>query len=296
MSALLRTEGESWRLEPGLGAEVVVCDLRDGARVRAVLAERRPQWVFHLAAHGAYSWQRDDRAIAESTLISTVNLIDALGEVECEALVHAGTSSEYGFKDHAPTEDQALAPNSTYAVGKAAATMQVRLAAEQHRVPGTTLRLYSVYGPWEDPRRMIPTLVVAALRGRLPPLAESGTARDFVFVDDVCEAFVLAAEAAPPGSIFNLGSGRQTTLAELVELVRELFAVEAEPRWGSMPGRGWDSGVWVADPAAIDERLRWRAGTALADGLERTAEWLRGHPELQERYGLPASAARAASG
>src|SRR5204862_550413 len=84
----------------------------------------------------------------------------------------------------------------------------------RERVKIATLRLYSVYGPWEDPGRLMPTMVVQGLAGRLPPLVDPRVARDYVYVDDVSEAFVRAA-AKPhpePGPVFNVGSGEQTTI------------------------------------------------------------------------------------
>ena len=127
------------------------------------------------------------------------------------------SSSEYGLKDHAPHEDEPLEPNSPYAAAKAEATAH---ALERGAV---VLRLYSAYGPWEEPSRFVPTLLAHALAGRLPPLVSPDVARDFVHVDDVCAAFVLGA-GAPAGRVYNVGSGRQTTVAEVVELARRLLA------------------------------------------------------------------------
>ena len=201
--------------------------------------------------------------------------------------VQAGSSSEYGYCDHAPAEDEPPAPTTAYAVGKLAATLygqSVARAADRHVC---TLRLYSVYGPWEEPDRLIPTLVAHATRGALPPLVDPGTARDFVHVDDVCEAFVRAAERTglPRGTVLNVGSGRQTTIAEVVAVARDAFGVAAAPRWGTMPARVWDTAVWVSDPSAARRALGWTAERALADGLRDVAEWLGGlPPELARRY------------
>lgn len=265
--ALVRPGSDPWRLE-GLDADVVEADVR----------ERVPGGfglVFHLAAHGAYSWQDDDRTIFETNLFGTVNALRAGKRV-----VVAGSSSEYGLKGHAPGEDEPLEPNSAYAAAKAAATAQ---ALERGAV---VLRLYSAYGAWEEPNRLVPTLLARALQGELPPLVSPRIARDFVHVDDVCEAFVRAA-TAEPGRVYNVGSGRQTTVAEIVEAARRLLALEAEPQWGSMPDRAWDTETWVANPARIRNELGWEPRIGLEDGLRRTLDWLRSEAP-KERYGLPA--------
>jgi dolichol-phosphate mannosyltransferase len=211
------------------------------------------------------------------------------------AVVNAGSSSEYGLMDHPPHEGELPRPNSAYAVAKCAATLLCGSLARERQQAITTLRLYSAYGPWEEPGRLMPTLVLHGLSGTLPPLADPAIARDFVFVEDVAEAFLLAAAAAQPGAaeVFNVGSGRQTSLGALAETSRALFGIRQQPDWGRFPPRGWDTDVWVADPRAIAEALGWRADSALEVGLEATARWFEGAGEgVRERYGAAAAAAR----
>src|SRR5205807_1806487 len=163
LTLAVRPGGDPWRVE-GLReeAEVVALDLRDESAVAALVRDRRPDWVFHLAAHGAYSWQSDARRIAETNLLGTIALADACAAVDVEALVHAGSSSEYGPKDHPPAESEALAPDSAYAVATAAATHYCAHVARSRDLAAVTLRLYSAYGPWEEPRRLVPTLLAHA--------------------------------------------------------------------------------------------------------------------------------------
>jgi nucleoside-diphosphate-sugar epimerase len=251
-----------------------------------LLEGTRPDWIFHLAAAGGYSWQRESRRILETNVLGTAVLLGAAVRTGFEALVNAGSSSEYGFKDHPANEAEVLEPNSVYGVGKAAATSLCRQMAQAHALPVTTLRLYSVYGPWEEPRRLIPTLIVRGHEGTLPPLVAPDTARDFVYVDDAVDAFLLAAGrvGGEPGAVYNVGSGVQTTLRELVELTRGIFGLEEEPRYGTEPPRSWDTSVWVADAGRIRRELGWRPAVPLVDGLRRTAAWLEGDPRLGRLY------------
>jgi UDP-glucose 4-epimerase len=283
---LVRPGHARWRLEDVQErvrwVEVV---LDDEARLRRVLADLRPQWVFHMAAHGAYAWERDALAIMRTNVMGTANLVEACLEAGFEAFVNAGSSSEYGFKDHPPKEDEALAPNSRYAVGKAAATMYCTQAAVAAGAPITTLRLYSVYGPWEDPRRFIAQLVAQGLAGRLPPLASPDVARDYVHVDDVCEACLAAARGGcRPGAVYNVGTGVQTTLRQAVETARRVLAIETAPRWGTIADRAWDTSTWVSDSRRLRDELGWRLTVDFEAGLARTAAWLRSNPVVLERY------------
>lgn len=289
VDVLLRPGSSTWRLEDIREAVTVHdADLRDPEAVESAVGAAAPDWIFHLATHGAYSWQTDARGIFESNILGTLNLAQACVHRGFEAFVHAGSSSEYGLRDHAPTEDEAPEPNSEYAVAKVTATLLCRHLALQHGLHMATLRLYSVYGPWEDPRRLLPTLVVHGLRGELPPLVDPHTARDFVHVEDVTDAFLVVAQTNVPGSnaIYNVGSGEQITLAEVVEIARRVLKIDSAPRWGSHPARSWDTAVWVADPSKILGELGWRTRRALDDGLIELAEWLRAKPALWSRYGV----------
>jgi dolichol-phosphate mannosyltransferase len=285
--AMIRPGGDPWRLE-GLGPDVarLEVDLADAEAVtRAVLAEQ-PGIIFHLAAYGAYSWQTDLARMLQINLAATAALLQGAARVGA-CVINAGSSSEYGYQDHPPAESERVRPNSHYAVTKVGATHLCQLAAANDEVRVATLRLYSIYGPWEDPGRLMPTLVGRCREGGWPPLVGPATARDFVWIEDACDAFVRAAtcRALPePGAVFNIASGDQTTLAELVSVAARVFEVSAEPDWGTMAARAWDTSTWVGDPRAAAEHLGWRASTPLADGLARFGDWLAGS-EHGARYG-----------
>ncbi|MGH2980449.1 MAG: NAD-dependent epimerase/dehydratase family protein, partial [Solirubrobacterales bacterium] len=204
---MVRPGSDVWRLD-GIsgGLEVKSADLRDSDALGQAVSEAAPDWVFHLAAHGGYSWQRDAAGIFESNVVGTAALLEACREAGCDAFVQTGSSSEYGLKDHAPAEDEPLEPNSAYAVAKAAATLYARHLAVSGGLPAVTLRLYSAYGPYEDPRRLVPKLISEGLQGRLPPLVGPEISRDFVAVEDVLDALVAAASrpaAGGPGAVYN---------------------------------------------------------------------------------------------
>jgi dolichol-phosphate mannosyltransferase len=281
----VRPGSDLWRLE-GLGgaARVREVDVVDAAAVEAAVAAARPTHVFHLAAHGAYSWQADAALILRTNVLGTLNVLESSLRAGCEALVNTGSSSEYGFKDHAPAEDEAAEPNSPYAVAKLAATALARSLGRGAETRVSTLRLYSVYGPWEEPGRLLPALALAGLERRLPPLAGPATARDFVHVDDVVEAYLAAAERAGGGEVFNVGTGVETSLAGLVEIAGDAFRFAPEPAWGSMPARSWDTSTWVANAEKAGAVLGWEPHVALADGLRGLGEWLAASPALRERY------------
>lgn len=289
--ATCRPQGDRGRLIGLHGVTVHETDLGVAGNAQTLIGEVAPQWIFHLAAHGAYSWQTDSQEICHTNLLSTIELVDAAEREQVQAFIHAGSSSEYGVKDHPPDEHERPEPNSTYAVAKAAATMYCSHRAVAGKLPAVTLRLYSVYGALEDPRRLVFSLLKRGLKGELPPLVAPETARDFVYVEDVCDALVRAAERAraSAGEVYNVGSGRQTTLRELVGCVRELLAIPVEPDWGSYPQRSWDTNVWFASTERIARDLQWLASTEMSEGLRRMAAWIQpatAHERAPQRLSL----------
>ena len=275
--AILQPTTDTWRLH-GLGdVRRIEGDIADVEDVDQAFRSARPDWIFHLAAHGAYSYQTNIVGMARSNVLGIANILAAAERHGCTVMINTGTSSEYGDRDHAPREDEPPRPNSDYAATKATATWLCE-RARTRGVPVTTLRLYSAYGPFEEERRLIPTLLRAALAGGWPPLAAPTVVRDYVYVGDVIDAYMIAATTPSRSPIYNVASGIQTSLAEIVRTAAALFSVGAEPRWGDYPNRAWDTRVWVGDSSLIRSELGWVATTSLVDGLSESAEWLATHP------------------
>ncbi len=286
---LLRRNHREWRIEDIRRAFIThTADVSDKKAVRDVVLRVRPELVFHLAAYGAYSYQNDIEEMIAVNVRGIHYLVSAALEAGVRRFVNVGSSSEYGFKDHAPKEDEPLEPNSHYALSKAYAAMFCRHTALSQQAGIVTLRPYSVYGPYEEPARFIPALLVNGLQGRLPPLASPEVARDFLYVDDFLDACLLCAqkEDIPPGAVYNAGTGIQTTLREAVETARQILSIPAEPNYGSMKGRSWDTSTWVSDSGKIKRELGWAARCGLRRGLKRTINWLRDNPAMESFYGM----------
>jgi dolichol-phosphate mannosyltransferase len=268
---------KGWRLADVADEHVVVLDLNDSAAARSLVNDLAPKTVFDCASYGAYAFEDDAVLIHRTNVQSLIEFTSLLSGSGLSAYIHAGSSSEYGTNCAAPAEADRLEPNSHYAVSKVAAGEYLRHIGKSAGFPAVNLRLYSVYGPLEDSSRLIPNLVRSGLAGTLPPLVAPETSRDFVYVDDVCAAFVMAATKMQPelyGESFNIGSGRKTTIADLAEIARQTFGIAAQPRFGSMEGRAWDLAEWYSNPAKARDLLGWEAETDLAAGLRKTADWV----------------------
>jgi nucleoside-diphosphate-sugar epimerase/glycosyltransferase involved in cell wall biosynthesis len=284
-----------WRLVDLPVEKLVYADLTDKTTVQRLLAERDYKTIFNFAAYGGYSKQQDPDLIYKTNLLGTVDLLEIAAAKGFSAFINAGSSSEYGLNSAAPREGGTLVPNSHYAVSKVAAAYLTKYYGEQKKLPVLHLRFYSIYGPYEEPDRLVPRLIEEALAGKLPPLVDPEISRDFVYVDDAVAAAILAASLGvkqAPGASVNIASGKKTTLREIVALTRELLPVKGEPEWAKMPNRSWDLKDWCGDPSLAKELLGWQAVTSLKDGLARTIEWTRHRPagkvsELKTISGQP---------
>jgi len=159
--------GDIWRLDGVPSANIAFLNLQDPVSVRSVLHRVGPRTVFDCSSFGAYSFEQDYERVHATNYLSFIRLMEEVAGMELAAFVHAGSSSEYGLNSAAPIEDASLMPNSHYAVSKVAASAAIAYFGKVRCIPVTNLRLYSVYGPFEDSSRLIPALCEASLRGEL---------------------------------------------------------------------------------------------------------------------------------
>lgn len=279
------TRTPAWRLEDLPAENVRPVDLLIDSNLDALLERVKPRTVFNYVAYGAYPFETDSQLIYRTNFAFLTRLLARLEARSVAFFVQAGSSSEYGDNAAGPSEDAPPAPNSDYAVSKVSAAHLVHYYGKRRRLPCANLRLYSVYGPFEDPSRLVPNLIRHGLSGEYPPFVNPDVSRDFVYADDVTEAFVDAALNLGPagyGESFNIGTGRKTTIGEVAEAARELFGIAADPEY-TMPDRAWDVRDWYADPAKARARLGWEPRTAFRAGLRITADWYRALPD-KERY------------
>ena len=272
-----RSQPYSWRLEGLPEANVITADLLVEHNQRQLLDAVKPRTVFDCVAYGAYSFETDSELIYRTNVSLRAKLLELMRERGVFRYIHAGSSSEYGDNAAGPGEDVAPTPNSHYAVSKAAVAGLLHYYGKKLAFPCANLRLYSIYGPYEDSSRLIPTVVARGVAGELPPLVRRDISRDFVYVDDCCEAFLDAALRLSPaqyGESFNVGSGIKTTIGDVAALATELFGLSAQPEV-PMENRDWDVSDWYANPAKTHRVLGWKPRTGLREGLAHTIAWYR---------------------
>ncbi len=244
-------------------------DLAETATVRDLLTAIKPDVIFHLASHVAGNRDLDlVLPTFRSNLISTVNLLTVAAEIGCRRLLV--TSS---LEEPEAGKPEAI-PCSPYAAAKWAGRAYARMFHELYRLPVVILRVFMVYGPAQkDLRKLIPYVTLSLLRGQAPKLSSGYRLVDWIYVEDVVEGLLAAAQApCVEGCIIDIGSGNLIPIRAVVEYLVELIDPHIKPLFGALADRPLEQ-VRVADTARSHALMGWKPATSLEEGLKRTAHW-----------------------
>jgi NAD dependent epimerase/dehydratase len=269
--------------------EAISGDVRDARAVREFIGDASV--VYHLAALIAipYSY-RAPQSYLDTNATGTLNVLEAARDLGTGRVVHTSTSEVYGTAQRVPIdESHPLQAQSPYAASKIAAD---KLAESYHLsfgVPVVTLRPFNTYGPRQSARAVIPTVATQLAGGNRPlRLGLLTPTRDFNHVTDTVAAFVAVGSAPAErvvGRVLNAGSGVETSIADVVELVGEILGVEPDIERENERMRPDASEVMrlVSDATALREATGWAPGVTLRDGLEGTVAWF-ANPQNLARY------------
>lgn len=266
---LVRPGSDLWRLKSLLSKVTLhTVDLENFSELERIVNEVNPSHIYHLAASGVITGNPAD--ILMSNVIGTFNLLKATVRIDYESFIHMGGSSEYGDKKNPMSEQDVLEPTTLYGLSKACSSLMAQQFSLEHDKPISILRAFSVYGPYESPHRLIPTVIEAAFSGKALPLTSPGFSRDYVFVEDVVNACLLCMKRQLKREIINIGTGIQTTNEKIVEIIEELTQKKITVNVGAYPKRASDKAVWLADRKKAKNFLGWEPIYDLKHGLQKT--------------------------
>lgn len=263
----------------GLRERIVLheANLMDRGAVDDLVRGVVPTHVFHLGAytHVGKSWQRADECV-QANVQGTVNLLNALESSGYERFLNMGTSEIYGDIEPPFREDKQVKPVSPYAASKYAAECFCRLYREGRGWPIVMLRPFNAYGPAQTADRVIPEIIVRALRGQELLMTEGRQTREFNYVEDLVDGLVRAA-AVPgvEGELINLGCGEDVSIRDVATLILDLLGNPVEARFGALPDRPTEIWTMRSDSTKARELLGWKPQHSLAQGLEKTIDWYR---------------------
>ena len=253
-------------------------DLGNADEVAATFGRVRPDVVYHLA--GFVSGSRELEAVLPSlrdNLVSAVNVLVAAARIGC-SVVLAGSQEEPepGLEEPVPA--------SPYAAAKLAVGCFARMLHALHRLQVVNLRIFMVYGPGQHDRtKLVPYVVTSLLRDEQPKLSSGTRPVDWVYVDDVVDAFIAASTRADlAGTTLDIGTGQLVTIRAIIERIVETVGTGVEPDFGALPERPLEI-VRVADVEQTKNTLGWQPRTTLTEGLRSTVDWYRAEIEREER-------------
>jgi UDP-glucose 4-epimerase len=269
-----RPSADSWRVA-NCTLPLHEADALDAVRVAAVIADVSPQIVFDAVVIRPRDAIDDPEGLARGNVDASRHLVSACTAAGVRRLVAMGSSLEYGQHDRPLVESMSPTPMSAYGRAKRDSSRVVLDAATSGALSTVVLRIFSAYGAWESPHRLVPRALVAALTGRSLPLTPPGGRHDFIAVDDVVDACLAAADApAADGLAVNVGSGVQVTNEAVIDAVARAVGRPIDIRIGAHRPQPFDTWHWVADIGLAARVMNWQPRSTLASGIKRVARWI----------------------
>lgn len=268
--------------------EVIAGDVRD--RDSVTEAVQGTEYIFHLAALIAipYSYQAP-LSYVRTNIEGTLNVLQAARKMGVNRIVHTSTSEVYGTARYVPIdENHPLQGQSPYSASKIGADKLAEAFHLSFQLPLVTVRPFNTFGPRQSARAVIPTIITQCLNGQSVNLGNLHPTRDLNYVSDTVEGFLNAASVGDAvGKTINLGSGQETGIKELAELIAGLIGSPVDIQSDKQRIRPPNSEVdrLLADNRLAWKLLGWRPSTSLEDGLRQTIEWVKTHLE-QYRAGV----------
>ena len=274
-----RENSDVWRIK-NLSDKIVAydADLRDTQDVSKAVSHFRPDVILHLATYYAVEHKPQEVSLMiDTNVLGTVNLLEASKESMVKLFVNTSSCFVYKESKNRLRESEDFNPLNLYALTKLQAEQACSFYAEKYGLKTITFRLFPPYGPADHERRLIPYVIKSLLNGERLKLTTGKQRWDFVFVDDIVDAYLklLSVPDLPQRhEIFNMGAGNAVSVREVVSRIKEIIGSELEPEWGAIPHRKNEVWFTCADISKTKTFLKWQPKIQiLGEGLEFTVNW-----------------------
>ncbi|RMG40219.1 MAG: NAD-dependent epimerase/dehydratase family protein [Candidatus Dadabacteria bacterium] len=260
------------------GVELLEWDVRSD-QTREYIASEEFDFIIHAAAQISVRISMEKpRFDTEVNVVGLMNMLEALRNKRQPHFIMISTGGAiYGEQEQFPAdENHPILPTSVYGLAKRVSELYLDLWRRQFKLPFTALRLSNVYGPRQNPHGEAGVVAIFSkklIAGERPRINGSGEqTRDFVYVGDVAEA-VRKVVAEKPAGIFNIGTGRETSVNQLYQIITRSLDMEVEPEYGPpAPGEQMRSCI---DPSLALRTFGWQPTVSIDDGIKLTTDWFR---------------------
>jgi len=256
-----------------------VLDLTDYEQVKEMILKLRPTVVYHLGA--VVNLSRDyetARETLDTNIQSTLNILEALRRFPPRKFIFASTEEIYGESEVPYKEMMIPKPPSPYAVSKVACEQLCHMYAKELNFSSVIFRIGTMYGPEQLTERFIPSIISRAIKGEDIRLNSGMKMRDYIFIDDVIDAFLLTRDCSlkEKDIILNLGGGISIRLIDLVHDIVQRVHSTSKIVLGVIPDRLSESDIWLMDNTKVTTILGWRPRITIEEGIQRTCEYYNG--------------------
>ncbi len=292
VTAVVRSKGTAWRLAEQKDAQIEAIDLRDRERIGSLCQRIRPDVVVHVAWAGVENKARFDRTQITDNIDSTVGLLEEAVIGGARKFIGFGSQGEYGPLNRRVSESDLPQPTTMYGAAKLATYHLSRQIAAQEGIDFAWMRLFSTFGPGDNPGWLIPSIIDQLKRGERVKLTLGTQKWDYLYIDDVARGTLAVASTPGATGVFNLGSGEANCVRSVVEIIRDTMSSDAELAFGAIPFRPDQVMHMEADVSRLKSKTGWVPEVTLEEGLRRTIEAARNrqsgqHPASMEMTGKP---------
>ncbi len=287
LTILIRENSDLWRINDLVPKiKTIKTDFSNYGKLEKLISDIDPNFVYHLGTYGGYPFQTSIQKTTQVNIINTIKLFESLSKCNnLKLVINFGSSSEYGPKSNPMNENDDAIPTTPYGISKLTQTNFAKFYSENVNLPIVTLRLFSVFGPFEEPGRLIFDIMTSIIKGKTIELSSPFPRRDFVYVSDVIEAIETITNAKNiVGDIFNIGSGVMHSVEDVVNNALKIAKSDNKISWDVKQKRVFDDMTpWVSDIQKIKKNLKWEPKYSFADGLALTYKWYLNNQQIWDK-------------
>lgn len=274
VTVLLRKESNRRRLVGISGYGSVVYSELLANDVMRQLKNRKPEIFIHCGWKGVGGRDRNNASQITANVPATIRSVELAARTGCRQWIGLGSQAEYGNQNCRLNECAPLQPTTLYGKAKLVAGISAMALCDAYNMSGVWLRVFSTYGPGDDPRWFIPYVIREFLSGQMPKLTKCEQRWDYLYVDDAARAIRATADGALNG-FFNLGSGFCHPLRDYIEAIKEELGTSLEPEYGSVDYRPDQVMHLEADIDKLVKATGWIPHVSMAEGVRATVEYER---------------------
>jgi nucleoside-diphosphate-sugar epimerase len=270
---LIRPSSDTWRIQSALNkVHLFYGDLKQLSSIKEKITVYRPTALVHLAWTGVFNTSRNHSSQVDNVRTS-YNLFRLAIDSGVSTIMGFGSQAEYGPSSVMLKEDMLTQPTTFYGVTKLTTGHLLRTLCVQHNVRWIWQRIFSSYGPKDNPKWFIPSLILKLLKQEKIDLTEGKQHWDYLYVEDVANAILLALFDDKAEGVFNVGSGITYTIRDIAEKIKCRVDHSAQLNFGQVPYRPDQVMFLQANVQRLKQELRWFPKVPLEEGLERTVSW-----------------------